>query len=108
MHPNLVRSSRVNPDFQERELAVRAFDLPGNLPMSERCPSRSPARSHTRTAHTIAADGCGDRAPWLRHPAVHQGSVGLNDFTVRKLLRQPAMCLVCLGYDNFFVFGKVM
>src|SRR4051794_30587366 len=60
MYPDLVRSSRLNPHFQQGKFTVRPLNLLSYLPVRDGRTARPAftrtARSHTRATDHIAAD----------------------------------------------------
>src|SRR6185312_16309861 len=60
MYPDLVRPSRFNLHFQQRELPIRALNLFGHLPVRDGLPPwpalTGAARGHARATDYIPAD----------------------------------------------------
>src|ERR1700684_1438104 len=91
MYPDLVRSSRLNPHLDERELAVGRLQSLQHLVVAYRvAPTRAPRR-HARSPRGVAGDRSIDRALQLLGPAMHQGNVFLMDLASRKLFCELAV-----------------
>src|SRR5579871_4089838 len=104
MYPDLVRSSCLNPYFQQGKLAISALNLFGYLPVCDGLTARpacaGTARGHSRATDHITADSGVDGS--FRHlgPAVHQRDVCLLDLTTGELFCQLSVSQIGLSHQH--------
>src|SRR5215470_1906852 len=100
VHPDLMSSSGIDPEFHKRELAVGRIDSLSDLVMRDGFASSGTAGGHARASHTVAADSGMDSSPFGLHRAMHQRNVRLLDLATGKLGGQFAMHFVVFGDDD--------
>src|SRR6185437_9556151 len=107
MYANLVSASGLDLNFEQRELAEGRVDSLLNFIVGYCFTSAGPARSHTRAAECVAADGSRYGTAIGFGPAVNQRDVSLLYFSSRKFSRELAMGYVIFRNNDqsagFFV-----
>src|SRR5947209_5423279 len=95
MHPDLVRSPRLNLNVQKREPLVTLAHA-----VKRERGSASANNSHARAVARVARDGLVNASSILLDATMNERDVGFENFTTAKLIRQILMRGFGLGDDD--------